>query len=997
MAVEIPDNPVGAHPTPMYQVTSEEDVNVFDGDTYLPQENMSSITLAQADHTPAGLAPVPTQPPSQGAGIVSECAGALHQVSVTNQAFLDGGGSPFEGQDRPSCDTKLVTVRSGQATAPNFNLFTEVPIPTHFWGVTLNDLGLTFDKRSVNYGEAQGLPFVPVGLYDYAGRLLDTVHTDFNGLYEALEPSTGTYNCPVPAGPCPNMYRFVGNDPGQPRDALHPDSRLNADYNPRFRTIAASFQAWPGLFTVTDEAPTQVANVALAPDTTAANPTQCDLGGDYPQLYTVDHPFVRRSDTATARTVTLQGVNFGAAAGTLKVGGAPVTTSSWSDGSITFTVAPSTLSGAQPVVVTNARGFSSYNALTLQVVDGTSPQQGAGGTVHAVGTVASNPDIVEVGPGRPTDTIQKGIAAAAPTQQRRYQLVVVWPNAATADNPRGEYTENVIMNHRIRLQGVGPGGFTAGGSYLPGSVIDGLGFNPDNQQGADWLTLLGSLSYSGDPAVPDGAVVTVLNPTGNDARFDPTSTAYPPLIDGFTITGGVQLDFPANLNTVLGGVSTPYGATGALVTQGGGIYVHNGVSNLHVADNVIRGNGGSYGGGVRVGTPYENPNSTFASGSRNTGLVLERNQIRDNGGTNLAGGVGIFGGSDGYQVTRNAICGNFSAEYGGAVTAFGYQGSTGGRISGNRVWFNGSYDEGGGVMVAGELPSTPTGLTHGTGPVSIDHNVISSNIANDDGGGIRVLQASGDRTTKANLGRITISNNTVVNNVSAHEGGGIALDDAVFVDVVDNTVARNLTTATAVTSDGTPAPAGLSTAGNSAPLQQHLVSAFPASTVAATAFSKPTILNDLFWDNRAGTYSGGTVTGIGVLPNGVDGTVEHWDLGMTDAPVGLLTPTGTVLQAVRGTDVSATSPGSNAVTDAPGLQGALRAVGRRAGLPHLPGVPAVRRDRRAAAGQPDGRLPPGRDRLAGLPARPVRGHGGLVRHDPDHPLHRGRAGRRHRR
>ena len=327
VAVEIPDNPVGAHPTPMYQVTSEEDVNVFDGDTYLPQENMSSITLGARPTTPRPGSPrcPPSRPPRARASSPSAPARCT-RCSVTNQAFLDGGGSPFEGQDRPSCDTKLVTVRSGQATAPNFNLFTEVPIPTHFWGVTLNDLGLTFDKRSVNYGEAQGLPFVPVGLYDYAGRLLDTVHTDFNGLYEALEPSTGTYNCPVPAGPCPNMYRFVGNDPGQPRDALHPDSRLNADYNPRFRTIAASFQAWPGLFTVTDEAPTQVANVALAPDTTAANPTQCDLGGDYPQLYTVDHPFVRRSDTATARTVTLQGVNFGAAAGTLKVGGAPVTT-----------------------------------------------------------------------------------------------------------------------------------------------------------------------------------------------------------------------------------------------------------------------------------------------------------------------------------------------------------------------------------------------------------------------------------------------------------------------------------------------------------------------------------------------------------------------------------------------------------------------------------------------------------------------------------------------
>ncbi len=54
---------------------------------------------------------------------------------------------------------------------------------------------------------------MPVGLYDWAGRLVDTTHTDFNGLYEALEPSTDTYNCPVPAGPCPNMYRFVGQRP----------------------------------------------------------------------------------------------------------------------------------------------------------------------------------------------------------------------------------------------------------------------------------------------------------------------------------------------------------------------------------------------------------------------------------------------------------------------------------------------------------------------------------------------------------------------------------------------------------------------------------------------------------------------------------------------------------------------------------------------------------------------------------------------------------------
>ena len=234
-------------------------------------------------------------------------------MNVTDEAFNAGGGSPFQGYQQPYCTDKLVTVRTGQATAPNFNLFTDVPIPTHFWGLTLNDLGLTLDKRSVNYGEAQGLPFVPVGLYDWSGRLVDTLHTDFNGLYEALEPSTDTYNCPVPAGPCPNMYRFVGNDPGQP-------GALNPDYNSRFRTIATNFQAWPGLYTVTDEAPTQVATTALAPDTTVANPTVCDLGPTAPQLLAVDRPFVRKNTAADTRVVTVTGFGFGATAGTLKSG-----------------------------------------------------------------------------------------------------------------------------------------------------------------------------------------------------------------------------------------------------------------------------------------------------------------------------------------------------------------------------------------------------------------------------------------------------------------------------------------------------------------------------------------------------------------------------------------------------------------------------------------------------------------------------------------------------
>lgn len=875
VSVDIPANPVGGGS--MYKATREEDVNVFDGDTYLPQQNYPPATQAAADAAPpAGATPAdpPNQPPSQTGGGVSPCAGALHKVAVTNQAFIDGGGSPFQGQYRPSCADKLVTVRDTQATAPNFNLFTDVPLPTYFWGLTLNDLGLTLDKRSVNYGEAQGLPFVPVGLYDSFGRLSYTTHTDFNGFYEALVPSTGTFNCPVPAGPCPNMYRFVGNDPGQP-------GAENPDYNSRFRTIATNFQGWPGLYTVTDEAPTQVAATVLTPDTTVANPTMCDLGAAAPQVFNVDRPYVRISDTQALRTVTVKGIGFGTA-GVLKLNGANRATTSWTDTQVTFIVPGTFDPGSYTLSITRTdTGLSTYNALTIQVLNNAN--------AATDGNTAGRPRIAEVGPGRQYATIQAALEAATPTAAKPYWLVVVRPNAqTTTDNPLGEYSENVIVHHQVRIQGVGPGGFQ-GTTYVPGSIIDGSGFNPDNPSGARWITLLSGLRYTGNQAVPDAAVITVLD----DPALS-TLTTYPTTIDGFTITGGAQSNFAGNVNAITGGVKTPYGAAGALITQGGGIYVHHNVTGLQLTDNVIRGNGGSYGGAVRVGTPYVGDN-------KNDNLVLAHNQIRDNGGTNLAGAIGLFTGSNKYQVDGNAICGNHSSEYGGAVSAFGYN-AKGGTITNNRIWFNASYDEGAGIMVAGELPADPTQLSEGSGPVTIDANMIQANLANDDGGGVRLLQTSGSHISRTNPETISITNNTIANNVSAHEGGGIALDDAVFVNIVNNTVAKNITTATAVTSNGSAAPAGLSTGTNSDPLQARLANTtlFPDSaTLASTTFSKPTLMNDVFWDNRAGSFSGGLVTGIGSA-GATD--VNSWDMGAVGAPGALLSPINSVIQTIVGTD-----------------------------------------------------------------------------------------------
>ena len=154
-------------------------------------------------------------------------------------------------------------------------------------------------------------------------------------------------------------------------------------------------------------------------------------------------------------------------------------------------------------------------------------------------------------------------------------------------------------------------------------------------------------------------------------------------------------------------------------------------------------------------------------------------------------------------------------------------------------------------MIAGQLPTDPSILSPGTGPVSIHDNLIQANLANDDGGGIRFLMAGNFP--------MNVYNNMIVNNVSTHEGGGIAIDDAPNVRVYNNTIMKNLTTATAVTSNGQPAPAGVSTGQNSALLQATLPAGSPT-------FSNPLLFNNIFWDNRAGTRAGTTVTGIGLRP-----------------------------------------------------------------------------------------------------------------------------------
>ena len=65
-------------------------------------------------------------------------------------------------------------------------------------------------------------------------------------------------------------------------------------------------------------------------------------------------------------------------------------------------------------------------------------------------------------------------------------------------------------------------------------------------------------------------------------------------------------------------------------------------------------------GHLRIGQPdLAGPNTA----NRNGNVASANSRVSANAGTNLAGGSGLFAGADGYEVSGNDICGNFSLEW----------------------------------------------------------------------------------------------------------------------------------------------------------------------------------------------------------------------------------------------------------------------------------------------------------------------------------------------
>src|ERR1700730_82610 len=563
--------------------------------------------------------------------------------------------------------------------------------------------------------------------------------------------------------------------------------------------------------------------------------------------------------------------------------------------------------------------------------------------------------------------------AKDPNDPGNQWLVVVYPNwdasgqHNTAFVPQGTYFENVIIHSPLILQGVGAGGINADGTVVQGSITDGRFWSqippgqfdqpgtpttegppepnlptPSEPNILHWGNLLASIQttgtgfpaggafpYCGGQDPGEGAVVTVLGTTGTYPTNHRTG------MDGFTISGGDLSDFPGNLTEVSGSPGAPFPeggntdeSAGALSVQGGAVFVNGGTDHYGVTNNLVKQNSGAY-GTVRFGTEFQIDPSLDGTPSHNYDASVSHNVFVANGGTNLAGAIAVFDDTNRYSIDHNTFCMNVSAEYGGAVSHFGY--SPDGKISYNRMFLNTAFDEGGAITIASEPAFTvvsgnaipdPKGFTYGTGNVTVDHNYIGDNAAQDDGGAMRVMGTAGTK----GLSLISINDNVITNNVSAHEGGAISMADAPVMDIVNNTIAHNVTTAPATTSTGQAAPAGIAVDINSAGLDALLATPAYANQIPAWMnrttwphFSNARILNDILWYNRAGTWAGS----IGVAGIGMPGdttTMNFWDVGSSDAAV-LLTVSSSVIGSAPNAQSQQYLDGGGNSTGAPPTNG----------------------------------------------------------------------------
>jgi len=797
------------------------------------------------------------------------CVGEEYPVPAELTLF-PGIPSAKAGEVHRLCDRKLVSLSNGQNAAADFFLFTHAPIAGHIVGFILDDTANEFDPSSPQFGEKYAPPWLPVGIYDWTGRLIGHTYSDEWGRYNALVPSTYTANLPMPSGTSPNMITTCMNDPN-----ADPMGRHNSQYS----TFCYTFQYMPGATTYLDTPVIPVAAFA-GPD---QYPLDCEFPDGTPVIdYVQNGPFVPAGNsqitvhsmgTVAVPDPTSDGTGFATihrdygfgSGGTATLVAADGTeysliNATWSDGSITATI-PGNVPGkgaSYQLVITRAdNGLSTIRGITVQIglVQQTAVRHvAAGGSIQAAIESANPGDLILVPPG----TYNESVIMWKPLRLQGWGAGRVIINAV-----KGVQAEKLVT-WRETVEQLITGNLV---DLAPGQEIGFGGIEPD--------TLFNE----------EGAGILVLAKSNGNTRFDHPKNRGA-RIDGFTIRGS---------------------------DQGGGIVVNGYADYMEISNNRIINNSGFFGGGIRLGHPQltvEQGNNLLYSDADNDFVRIHNNHITQNGGLGGAGGgVSLCSGSDDYSLTENYICGNFTMGHGGGVGHLGL--SDNGLIARNRILFNESFDQattvvGGGLYIGGQAPlGGPGSLSPGSGNVRVIANLIQGNAAEaGDGGGIAVRSANGqDVVGSLNQPKkwygIDIFNNMIVNNLAALAGGGISLYDAARVSILHNTVARNDSTATAgeAFTPGNPdtseaQPAGIVSRAHSPEL---------AGLGIAGTFTDPQLTDNIIWQNRSFyfTRGSGDPLGYGLVP--APTTPDFWDLDVIGG-AGALNPTYCVLTDTDGYD-----------------------------------------------------------------------------------------------
>ncbi|MFA7159695.1 MAG: SdrD B-like domain-containing protein [Kiritimatiellia bacterium] len=756
------------------------------------------------------------------------CVGDAYVVPAELSLF-PGVAAPLAGQTLRMPDRKHILLQDGKNAGVNFFLFTPVPKAARAVGFVNNDLAAEFDPTSPVFGEKAAPAWLPVAFEDYAGNEILRVYTDEFGGYNALLPSTFTVNVPSPSGVSPNMLTLVLNKPTMP-DPNHPGERImDPFHNPNYSVTPWTFHYYPATVSYLDTPLVPVASFV----------------GDRYRVLDIEAP---------TRTPLIHEV-YGPAGGAV-VGSATDVVTIVSVGPLSV---PNpdyylTTTNSEPAYIIRDYGFGIVQGIATvgttpltilswadgviqaRVPPGTPSGQlrvrrADSGLISRMGVILtvneSGATVRHVFPASyPAHPIQDAVDAAAPGD-----LILVHP---------GTYDENVVLWKPVRLQGSGS----------PSTLINA---NPaPSERITAWHTKVqGLLGTPGtDPfAAMECPGVLVLG-TVAGYPFGPASSAR---IDGFTLYGSLM---------------------------GGGVYVYQNVTNLHIGNNRIQGNQGEYGGGIGAWQP-----DTAVSGN-NAGLLIHDNYIVKNGGISGGGGISIFNGCPNYVITNNYIVGNLSRNNGAGICHYGL--CTNSTIANNQVAANEVFygvnvnGAGGGIYAGGEL--VPGGISAGAGTLTIANNLIQGNLAGgNNGGGIAAERFNGQDVignpgATGSWHALYILNNMIVNNVAGYGGGGISLQDVCRSFIVNNTIVNNDSTATARLAfeagslNSTPQGAGI---------VSHLHSA-AITNASDQAYADPVIDDCILRHNRSFYNDASFNNNAGGLATNT--AMPYWDLQVAGLP-----------------------------------------------------------------------------------------------------------------